>query len=121
MCLILNKFGIFPRIALRNIKCYKVLNETRHSGLKLYNTPYQSTTIEIGNTYTSVLKKYGNRIEQGLHSFKSTKKIDIVTEDCKHPIIVECIIPRWSIYYKGDYYRRVSYASNKLTYLKIVE
>ena len=120
MCLYLNKLGLLPRIALRNIKCYKVLNETKHSKLTFYNTPYQGTTIEIGNTYTSALKKYGNNIGEGLHSFKSTERINIVTMDCRHPVIVECIIPRWSIYYKGDYYGRVSYASNKLTYLKII-
>jgi len=122
MCLTLSKWGFIPRIALTNIKCYKVLNKTEFAnGRILYTTPYQNYEINMGTTYISKLdKKYGG-IHEGLHSFKHIKNARIPFRECKNPIVVECLIPVWSIYYKGTFNHVDSYASNKLTYLKIIK
>ena len=88
----------------------------------IYVTPYRDTIINIGETYKSKLRKFitpiGYTIEEGLHSF--TRVEDAYNDGCG--IIVKCIIPKGSKYYKGVFgYESVpSYASDCITYVEIV-
>ena len=78
MCLNLNLFGLVPRIAFKDIKCYKVVSKTEYaSGLIVYRTPFVADRINIGDTYTSKFERRGLTIEKGLHSFKSIKGTSI--------------------------------------------
>lgn len=88
------------------------------SVIKAYLTPYQKVKIEIGKTYTSDLEKIDDIIERGLHSFEKIDDVDIL---CGTDSTAKCVIPKGSAYYIGEFHGRVSYASDKLTYLEIVE
>lgn len=106
--------------AFRNVMVNRVPIET----IKKLITPYQSVKIEIGNTYNSVLKKVYMDINEGLHSFKHLS--DAIEDG--DGVYVQCVIPKGSKYYEGIFIVRhngvgyaESYASNKLTYVKIVK
>lgn len=97
-----------------DISCYEII----------LKTPFQGTTIEIGNTYVSKLERNGNSVNRGLHSFKlyedcvKNKENSFVSAGAS--IIVECVIPKGSKYYVGEFNDAVSYASDKLVYVKII-
>ena len=82
-----------------------------------YLTPYQDMLVKMGNTYKSKLSKKGASIEEGIHSLASQRDAKSLGYDC----VAKCIIPKWSIYYKGLYRCAPAYASNVLTYIEIVE
>jgi len=88
------------------------------SVFKAYLTPYQRVEIEIGKTYTSDLEKKEGIIEKGLHSFEKIEDIDFLYATYS---TAKCVIPKGSTYYIGEFHGSVSYASDKLTYLEIVE
>lgn len=123
MCLNLSKLGFIPRIALTNIKCYKVIQKRKVTFYRPegYYTPYQDYKIDIGTTYTSKLDREGYTVNMGLHSFKNIKDAFGWIDESKGFYVAECIIPRGSLYYKGRFFSKDSYASNKLTYLKLLD
>lgn len=84
----------------------------------LYRTFYQKAIIEIGKTYISKLIVEDFDINIGLHSYKHI--IDILPPLLEHIYIVRCIIPKGSEYYEGIHGDNESFASNQLTYLKII-
>ena len=105
--------------ALHSVMINRVPIET----IKKLITPYQSVKIDIGNTYNSVLKKVYVEINEGLHSFKH---LSDAIENWEG-VCVQCVIPKGSEYYDGIFIVRSdrmgyaeSYASDKLTYIKIV-
>ena len=84
---------------------------------KTFLTPYQRANVEIGKTYDSILYKDYDVITFGLHSFSKLKDVKRITR-----VIAKCIIPKGSEYYEGTFEDKgISYASNKITYLKIVK
>lgn len=85
---------------------------------KRYLTPYQMVEIEIGKTYTSELEKIDYSVEKGLHSFE---KIEDLKNLYGSDSTAKCIIPKGSTYYIGEFNGRISYASDKLTYVEIIE
>ncbi len=80
-----------------------------------FETIYRAFPVKLGKTYTSPLvrESYG-QVEIGLHSYKDILK-------CSNGVTIECIIPKGSKYYIGDFSRDVSYASDRLTYVKVVK
>lgn len=87
------------------------------TGKVLYYTPYQSKEIEIGKTYKSSLERYDISIHKGLHSFETL-------EDAKKDginVYAKCIIPKGSKFFRGMFNGSISYASNRITYLKLVK
>lgn len=115
MCLLKKHF--FPKYAFKDITVFKRVIKSSN----IYYTPYQLCYIEIGETYSSsenifnsIFKYY---IEgEGIHSYislNSAKFHDIAPNE----IIVECIIPKGSWYYLGEF---DDIASNKLKYVKII-
>lgn len=83
----------------------------------LYATLYRRFPIEIGETYTSKLNKYGNVVGEGLHSFVNYK--DAINDG--PGVVVKCIIPKGSNYYLGKFNNRDSYASDTLKYVEIID
>ena len=90
----------------------KIIRNTEIIG---YQTIYQGFKVKMGETYTSDLEKISDYIEKGLHSFETM-------EDAKYlsHVVAKCIIPKGSKYYKGTFLGDISYASDRLTYLKII-
>ena len=93
-----------------------IINNIEVIDLKIV-TPFRCFPIEVGKTYDSELIKKDKYIHAGLHSFKNL-------DDAKEPyvkIYAECIIPKGSKYYEGEFIDYAGYASDKLTYVKILE
>ena len=125
MCLDLKSAYTMPRIAFKDIKCYKKIIINSDGDLL---TPFRYAKIKIGEQYRSRLRKYslgiGAQIEDGLHSVasvESARNIDFYYSSEEKEVIVECIIPKFSIYYKGMFNDFIAYASNKLKYIEIVK
>jgi hypothetical protein len=85
---------------------------------KFLLTPYKEARITIGETYSSVLKKDEDAIYQALHSFANLAD---TREEIEEGIYVKCIIPKGAKYYEGEFDGCPSYASDKLTYVEIVD
>lgn len=120
MCLTI-KQNAKERIAKRDIIVYKWLEEDEI--LKSLRTPYRLQPIKIDKTYESdlLLLFNNNIITVGLHSFE--RKMDAVKDIMMtafgfNPIIVRCIIPKGSKYYKGVFYNKIACASNSIKYVK---
>lgn len=129
MCLDLSFIKFFSKTASEDIVCYKFLrvnfpNYIRNyyplkSSSHIYLTPYQNVPVQIGNTYSSVLRRQGLLINQGLHSLVNYKDLEnLMLNDC---IKVKCIIPKGAKYYVGTFKGFASYASNQIKYLNIIE
>ena len=111
-----NKYGYNNSWVFDNTVTSIIINNKEVVNLKII-TPYRHFPIEVGKTYNSELIKRDNYIHQGLHSFKNlddAKKFSVVK------ICAECIIPKGSEYYKGKFGDWDAYASDKLTYVKII-
>lgn len=82
-------------------------------------TPYKDARVEMGKTYTSEIIKSGGGtiIGKALHSFCKLDAYKLQRAE----IIAECIIPKGSVYYKGMFDYDESYASDKLTYVKLLK
>lgn len=83
-----------------------------------YSTRFQDFPVMIGETYTSeLIRSLDNTVSIGLHSFVD---FDLAAENNDY-IIAECIIPKGSKYYIGDFEGvKDSIASDTLKYVKIV-
>ena len=115
-----------PRVAEEDIICYKwygILNF-------IYVSPYQGKPMPDDNIitysdlsepeilYLSAVPKY--TIEKGFHSF--VNRIDAERDSYKNrdAIIVSCIIPKGSRYYKGVFGDAESYCSESIKIEKII-
>lgn len=111
-----NKYGYTHSWVLDNTVTSIIINNIEVIDLKIA-TPYRNFPIEIGKTYESELIKKDKYICEGLHSFKNLN--DAAKSYVK--IYAECIIPKGSKYYEGKFVDDDAYASDKLTYVKIIE
>ena len=112
----LNKHGYNYSWVFDNTVTSIIINNKEVIDLKIV-TPYREFPIEIGKTYNSKLIKKDEYVHEGLHSYKTL-------DDAKNDYIriyVECIIPKGSKYYEGKFIEKDTYASDKLTYVKIIE
>lgn len=130
MCL--TTYQKWPKIAWKPITTYKVVYGYEDP----YKTMYQRVKIQIGKTYKeSVYNILKNRysfmvieedkkvynFNQGLHSCTEKDNAKDIAEyfNVLYPTnIVECIIPRFSLYWIEDCNDIVS---NKLKYVKILK
>jgi len=120
MCLSIKRFSII-RYAFKDIPCIKVVSKNKEEGI--LQTAYRNVTIKIGETVKSkIIRRYKySTIEKAIHSFSINSDISYTKNDCDNPVVIDCIIPKGSFYYVGEFYGEISYASNKLKYLKIKE
>ena len=112
----LNRHGYLYSWVFDNDATSIIVNNKELIDLKI-QTPYRDFIVEIGKTYDSVLVKNNGYVHAGLHSYKDP--IDAKKYD--YGIYAECIIPKGSEYYEGTFWDMDSYASDKLTYVKIIE
>lgn len=127
MCLDLNENQLETKVAKTDIKCYKFL----YQGDDLI-TPYMMHTVEMGSTYITELDEpnvglVGNSVERGLHSFTTLHGlIGYVRNRVRRKrsgytmLLVECIIPKGSEYYEGNFNNTKSYASDTLKYNRFI-
>ena len=89
-----------------------------------YVTPYMDTNVEMGVVYYSEISVRDNKIGKALHSFKYLSDASISRDaNSISPImrLVECVIPKGSVYYEGTFAIYQGYASDTLKYVKLVE
>ena len=121
MCLNIKK-NQKPRIAKRDITVYKTVD---HDEDDTFRTVWYDAIVKIGEEYTSKLILQNDNISEivteALHSFSNLEEATADAED-DALVLIKCIIPKGSIYYKGrDCFNNQSYASNKLKYAKIIK
>ena len=129
MCLITEQK--WPKIAWKPITTYKVVYGYRD----YYKTVYQKANIQISKTYRESVynilrnrdyslhidegKKYYD-FHEGLHSVTEKNTAESIAKyfDVLYPTeVVECKIPRFSLYWIGN---NNDIVSNKLKYVKIL-
>jgi hypothetical protein len=114
MCL---KRATGPKIATKDIKCYKILRRTPKN---LYATIYRMK-YQVRKTYTSELEAFynGSEVHKGLHSFSARPRGRDISQE--YPAVL-CVIPKGATYYKGKQgsYKN-GYASNKIKIVKILK
>lgn len=116
-----NKFGFKNSWEFDSVVKNMVIDGIDIEESVVYVTPYQDFRVEIGNTYTSELKKNGYEVNEGLHSFSTLQEARQDGDSEGEDVHVECIIPKGSKYYIGLFGGGVSYASDTLTYVRIVD
>ena len=111
-----NKHGYIHSWVLDNTVTSIIINNKEVVTLKIA-TPYRWFPIEIGKTYDSELIKKDEYVHEGLHSYKNLDH----AKNYYVKFYAECIIPKGSKYYEGKFVDNDAYASDKLTYVKIIE
>lgn len=95
-----------PLIARKDIICYKRLKPLGHGYFK---TPYREFTVKIG-TFMSVdsfglsVDSFGlwfNQVNRGIHGYTSKKRASGETD--RNEVMVKCIIPKGTEYFRGVY------------------
>lgn len=123
MCLEVNDGVRIPEIATEDIICYKVIKKVG----KFYETPYKYMPVKMKGKYKSILDDpLFYQVDRGFHSFANKEAAEIElqywynTTSCYNCMIAECIIPKGAFYYKREFDRLSSYASDKINYIKII-
>lgn len=121
MCLDIKRFS-FAKRAKTDIVCYKFLVKNDYNELA---TPYRYRLITIGSTYESELKVKSrffknSRVEDGLHSLVNKSDVSRCFRGTRG-VVVKCIIPAGSRYFEGHFDIYMSYASDKITYVEIID
>lgn len=116
----------WPKIAWKPIATYKVVYSP--DGHQPFLTLFQCSPIRIGRTYKETLRNiFRNRkklstsykMSFGLHSNVKEDLSRAIANCYKYygTMVVECVIPRFSLYWIGD---NNDIVSNKLKYVKIL-
>ena len=127
MCLVTTQLE--PKIADKDIVCYKLVRRTKIKGV--YKSNYQGFEYVIRQLYTNNLgirfvnknmKRYFYtgfyRIEEGMfHSYVSHLYPAILRPLPNHTLL-KCIIPKGAYYFKGYYGNYPSYASSQIKILE---
>lgn len=114
----------WPKIAWKPITTYKVVYSP--DGYQPFLTLFQCSPIRIGGTYKETLRNiFGNRkklfagyeMSFGLHSYTTEYQSRVIAHYYKSygARVVECVIPRFSLYWIGN---MKDIVSNKLKYVK---
>lgn len=129
MCLEINRWRhwkLKPKIAKRDIPCYKVLNVSE--GIRDYMsvdlwTPYQNTRIDIENIkhglYSEMDMPKWNEVHEmytiskGIHSCRSLRSAKRIQKDIYSGVILNAIIPKGTSYYIG---KNGTYVSTKIIF-----
>lgn len=146
MCLNLTSDNKDPFIAEEDIVCYKFLRKNTNGTLI---SPYREFKYKLNEIVTSALLIEYNQfpstfsyydvdgvktsytstysVEEGLHSFVHIKTaqdaalsmVGLYIDD--EYIVAKCIIPKYSMVYKGLFNEHESYASNQLVITEILD
>lgn len=129
MCL--SKKSYIPRIALRDMTVYKTI--LRESSDGKYKSLFMEAPVRLNQSYTGKFKKFSNIfrslfsrfvMDGFIHSYTSiscarvSKMLHTYHYVLSTPVIVECLIPKGTIYFIG---KRDEIASRKLKYIEIIK
>ena len=126
MCLVLSHLK--PKIADKDIVCYKLVEKTKIKGI--YKSNYQGFEYIIRQLYTNNLDiRFANKsmkwyfyksfykIEEGMfHSYVSHLYPILSPLPCC--ALLKCIIPKGAYYYEGEFDESPSYASSQIKILE---
>ena len=125
MCLITTQLE--PRIADKDIVCYKLVERTKIKGI--YKSSFIGFEYIIRQLYTNNIKIefsykfikdgviFGYYIEKGMfHSYASN--LYPILSPLPHCALLKCIIPKGAYYFKGFFESFPSYASSQIKILE---
>ena len=124
MCLFINYLE--PKIADKDIVCYKLVKRTKIKGV--YKSNIQRFEYTIRQLYTNyfdikyvdmLIKRRYNlfAIENGMfHSYASN--VYFILKPLQYCTLLKCIIPKGAYYFKGYYGNYPSYASSQIKILE---
>lgn len=143
MCIYLTKKNSTPKVARKDIVCYKLVEDVRAYGRysKIAYTPFMGYCVSLGETYDAMgqraiyeFDEYDDTphgcythyfSEGGIHTFKTLEGVEKFCGvysntyglgiNCQ---VVKCIIPKGTEYFSGVFEgtRIPCYASSSLTY-----
>ena len=127
MCLILTQLK--PKIADKDIVCYKMVERTKIKGV--YKSSFQEFEYIIRQLYTNNLDiRFANKsmkwyfyksfykIEEGMfHSYVSPL-YPLEVNAIPNRTMLKCIIPKGAYYYEGHFHHFTSYASSQIKILE---
>lgn len=122
-----------PKIADKNIICYKLVKRTKVKGI--YESIFQKFEYTIKKLYTnnisiecsnSVIKHFEIQdiegrdyyIEEGMFHSYASYLYPVILSPLPHGALLKCIIPKGAYYYKGYYKGLTSYASSQIKILE---
>ena len=125
MCLVTTQLE--PKIADKDIVCYKLVKRTKIKGV--YKSSFQGFEYVIRQLYTdnidisfvNKIKKHFYKcfyiIEEGMfHSYASN--LYPILSPLPWCALLKCIIPKGAYYFKGYYIEQQSYASSQIKILE---
>lgn len=121
MCFVKENIHTKPLVAHRDIICYKTLAPTKKK--KELTSVYQGFTYKIGANYfeqtfqhkaEEAIKNGWCALYWGMHSY--TSKVEAMKRF--GPLVVKCIIPKGSLYYKNRELKE--YISASLTIVEVI-
>ena len=124
MCLFINQLE--PKIADKDIVCYKLVKRTEIKGV--YKSNYLRFEYIIRQLYTNyfdikyadmfIKRRYNlSAIEEGMfHSYASN--VYSILNPLQYCTLLKCIIPKGAYYFKGYYGNYSSYASSQIKILE---
>ena len=127
MCLVTTQLE--PKIADKDIVCYKLVKRTKIKGI--YKSNFQRFEYVIRQLYTNNLdirfvnkniKRYFYtgfyKIEEGMfHSYVS-HLYPVILSPLPNCALLKCIIPKGAYYYEGYFGDSLSYASSQIKILE---
>ena len=131
MCLVIKQLE--PKIADKDIICYKMVERTKIKGI--YKSSFQRFEYIIRQLYTNNLDiRFADRVIYNLcpsyphygmyaiekdmfHSYKYTS-YPIILSPLPNCALLKCIIPKGAYYYEGYFDESPSYASSQIKILE---
>lgn len=126
MCLFINHLE--PKIADKDIVCYKLVKRTRIKGV--YKSSFRGFEYIIRKLYTNNIKIgfsyflmkhrniFGYFIEEGMfHSYES-HLYPVILSPLPNCALLKCIIPKGAYYFEGTFDFSPSYASSQIKILE---
>ena len=131
MCLVTTQLE--PKIADKDIVCYKLVKRTKIKGI--YKSNFQRFEYVIRRLYTNNLDiRFANKVIHNLYLSYPHYGVYVIEEDMFHsyasnlyPIILsplpwyallKCIIPKGAYYFEGEFDEAPSYASSQIKILE---
>ena len=124
MCLFINHLE--PKIADKDIICYKLVKRTKIKGV--YKSNFLKFEYIIRQLYTNyfdikyadmlIKKRYSRSVieESMFHSYASN--VYFILKPLQYCTLLKCIIPKGAYYFKGYYGNYPSYASSQIKILE---
>ena len=126
MCLDINHLK--PKIADKDIVCYKFVKRTKIKGI--YKSSFQGFEYVIRQLYTNNIKiefshklikdkvLFGYSIEEGMFHSYERYLYPVILSPLPCGALLKCIIPKGAYYYEGYFDDSPSYASSQIKILE---